>query len=318
MGKMKASILAIICIIFAITIFMKNNDKIYKSFGVTVKSSEENTDKPKEDIKKEEQIIIEDEQPEQIEEENVEITTENNIESSDDSIEQEVEYITISPEDVRIPILMYHSISNDDPNNTLLIPVDMFNEQMTWLKENGFTAMSMDDVIEAMSTGKVPKKPVAITFDDGYADNYNNAFPILKNNNMMGTFFIITDKTDNDGWYMSSDMLKEMKEAGMKIENHTSNHLELNTLSREEQIESIKTAQDSLREVIGVESKFLCYPVGRYDYTTIEVSQELGIKAAVTTEHGISSINNGVYELNRVRIAPMSIESFAELFLEYN
>lgn len=232
--------------------------------------------------------------------------------------EELIEYINVPVEEVRIPILMYHSICNDDPNNSLMIPTEMFAEQMEWLRENDFTAMSMDDVIEAMNTGKVPKRPVLITFDDGYADNYINAFSELKNNNLKGTFFIISDTiTEEGGYYMSTSMLKEMKEAGMEIENHTANHLELNNLSREDAIDSIKRGQEFLRSVIGSNGNYLCYPVGRYSDETIEIQKELGIKAALTTQGGISSIADGKYELKRIRISPMNIENFAGIFSEY-
>ena len=86
--------------------------------------------------------------------------------------EKEIEYINIAPEEVRIPILMYHSISDEDPNNNLLVPPSMFEEQMAWLEANGFTAMNLDEALESMETGKVPKRPVVITFDDGYSALY--------------------------------------------------------------------------------------------------------------------------------------------------
>ena len=226
----------------------------------------------------------------------------------------ETEFISINSEDVRIPILMYHSISDENPENSLMVPPSMFEEQMAWLEENGFTAMNLDEAIEAMETGKVPKNPVVITFDDGYMDNYKSAFPILKNHNLKATFFVITDGVDN-GYYMSSDMLKEMQAEGMSIENHTANHLELNKLSREDAYEEIKKAQDYLRDTIGSNGDYLCYPVGRYSDETIEICKELGIKAAVTTEGGTSSINDGKFQLKRVRISPMSIESFSALLL---
>ena len=224
--------------------------------------------------------------------------------------------INIAPEEVRIPILMYHSISDDDPNNNLLVPPSMFEEQMAWLEANEFTAMDLDEALESMETGKVPKRPVVITFDDGYSDNYTSAFPTLKNHGLKATFFVITDGVD-DGYYMSSDMLKEMQAAGMSIQNHTANHLELDKLSREDAYDSIKRGQDFLRNNIGSDANYLCYPVGKYNDETIEIEKELGIKAATTTQGGISSMGDGLYQLKRVRIYPMGIESFASIFSEY-
>ena len=117
---------------------------------------------------------------------------------------------------------------------------------------------------------------------------------------------------------MSTDMLKEMQTAGMSIENHTANHLELDKLSREDAYDSIKRAQDFLRNNIGADANYLCYPVGKYNDETIEIGKELGIKAATTTLGGISFfISDGLYQLKRVRIYPMNIESFASIFSEY-
>lgn len=245
---------------------------------------------------------------------------EENQEKNNDEIEGEpieIQYVEMDPQQVEIPILMYHSISADDPENGLLVPPDMFSEQMKWLSENGFTTMLLDDVVEALNTGKVPKKPVAITFDDGYADNYTAAFPILKENNMKATFFIITNNTDKDGYYMSSNMLKEMKEYGMAIENHTAYHFELAGASISDQKMSIEDGMNYLKDVIGVDSKYLCYPVGKFDENTIAINSELGIKAAVTTVNGFADISDNIYQLDRIRIAPMSIESFASIFSSF-
>lgn len=226
----------------------------------------------------------------------------------------EVEYINIAPEEVSIPILMYHSICADYPDNSLMVAPELFNEQMAWLNNNGFTTMSLEEVYEALETGKVPARPVAITFDDGYTDNYTEAYPILKEYGMKATFFIITNNTDQDGYYMSTEMLKEMKEYGMEIENHTAYHFELGGAALEDQKMTIEDGQAFLKDNLGVESKFLCYPAGKYDDTTVSLGAQLGIKAAVTTEYGFASKNDGFYTLKRVRISPMSMESFSSIF----
>ena len=271
-------------------------------FGIVSCGKNEENNKPIDATKNEEQQI--DDNNENVEQDN----QEEHEEEESKVEEKEVEYINISPEEVRIPILMYHSISDDDPNNNLLVPPNMFEEQMAWLEANEFTAMSLDEALEAMETGKVPKRPVVITFDDGYSDNYTSAFPSLKNHGLKATFFVITDGVDN-GYYMSSDMLKEMQAAGMSIE--------LDKLSREDAYDAIKRGQDFLRNNIGSDGNYLCYPVGKYNDETIEIQKELGIKAATTTQGGISSIGDGLYQLKRVRIYPMSIESFSSIFSEY-
>ena len=134
---------------------------------------------------------------------------------------------------------------------------------------------------------------------------------------MKATFFIITNNTDVDSFYMNSSMLKEMNENGMGIENHTSRHIEFPNISREDKIAIIEEGKTALKEKVGVDSKFICYPVGKYDSETIELQKELGIEAAVTTEPGISSSNDGLYTLKRIRVSPMDIESFKTFFVEF-
>lgn len=293
MYKRIASIVLVILVVLVVFFYNKVNEanNIVKKIIVS-KSNDSN----KEDLKPEESL-------------------ESQVKQEEN--EQGVELINIPIDEIQVPILMYHSISDADSTNNLLVPPDMFEEQIKWLKDNDFTAILLDDLIEAMETGNVPKRPVAITFDDGYVDNYTDAYKTLKKYNMKAAFFIITDNVDKDSGYMNSAMLKEMKDSGMAIENHTSNHLELNKLSKSEQISSIKDGQDFLRNTIGVEGQFLCYPVGRYNDTTIEVAQELGIKAAVTTEGGISSLSDGLYQLKRLRIFPMSLENFSQMFSDF-
>ncbi|CAM2731558.1 polysaccharide deacetylase family protein [Hathewaya histolytica] len=230
---------------------------------------------------------------------------------------ENISYIKKDPKEVQIPILMYHSISDKDPKNGLLVPRKQFKEQVEWLHKNGFTPMLMEDVLESINTGKVPKRPVALTFDDGYVDNYNDAYKILSENNMKGTFFVITDCTNASNEYMNLEMLKEMKEKGMGIESHTHNHLELVRLSKQEKINSIRKSQEFLKSNLGVDSKYLCYPVGKYDKETIEVAKSLGIKGAVTTKNGFAKKEDGELSLRRIRISPMKLEAFKEIFNKY-
>lgn len=213
---------------------------------------------------------------------------------------------------IKIPILMYHSINDNDPENKMVLPINMFKEQMLWLKENDFNTLTLDEAMIALENDSIPENPVVITFDDGYIDNYENAFPILKENNIKATFFIITTFVDN-GYYMSSDMLKEMQNTGMEIENHTVDHVRLSLLSRENIYNEIKSAQEFLRDNIGASGDYLAYPFGWYSNKVINIANELNIKAAVTIHKGKISFKSNRYKLKRIEIDPMSIDKFKKL-----
>lgn len=241
----------------------------------------------------------------------------NNIVSSNIELQKASHYISKSISDTYIPILMYHSISDRDPSNTLLVSPSQFDNEMAWLNDNGFTSLSLEELYYSLTTGNVPEKPVVITFDDGYDDNYINAYPILQKYGLIGNFFVITDYMGTEPGFMNIDMLKEMHSNGMVIESHTSNHKELKNLSDEAKISSLKNAQSFLKDNLNIDSKFLCYPVGRYDESTKNIVSSLGIKLAVTTEPGLANINQGLTSLKRVRISPMSLDSFKSNFKSF-
>lgn len=211
---------------------------------------------------------------------------------------------------VRVPILMYHYVSTppedaDKYRIDLSVEPALLRQQLTYLAENGFTAIDLYDLSLAISNKRaLPDKPIILTFDDGYIDNYENAYPLLEEFGFQGTFFVITDFVDqNHPAYMSWDMLRELHAAGHRIESHTLNHPDLSQMSREGMYGQIAGAQQAIAEQIGHTPRYLCYPGGRYDETTIEVLQELDLWGAVTTQGGRWHGFEDRYEWRRVRIS---------------
>ncbi len=91
-----------------------------------------------------------------------------------------------------IPVLMYHSIDYEK-NNELRIPKDKFREQMQYLKDNGFHPITLDELYSnIVFNTTLQDKPIVLTFDDGYSDNYTNAYPVLKEFGFKATVFVIT------------------------------------------------------------------------------------------------------------------------------
>lgn len=114
-----------------------------------------------------------------------------------------------------IPVITYHSIqdSNED-GNEYIIKTESFEEMVKGLKENNFTFLSLSDVEDIVYNGKdLPEKPVLITLDDGYKDNYTNVYPIIKKYDAHASIFLIGSKLDSEGFLSSSDVI-EMAESG--------------------------------------------------------------------------------------------------------
>lgn len=201
-----------------------------------------------------------------------------------------------------VPILMYHYIrtapEGDTLGQNLSVTPTNFASQMKWLKENNYVALNLVDLADPnkKAISKIifdKKKPIIITFDDGYEDAYTNAWPILKENNFTGTFFIIRNFVGKSE-YMNQDQINVLSNAGMEIGSHTLSHPSLEKLSDENQRTQIFDSKTT--------AKTFCYPSGKYNETSISLLKEAGYLAAVTTQPGIANQDSNLFELPRVRI----------------
>jgi peptidoglycan/xylan/chitin deacetylase (PgdA/CDA1 family) len=209
-----------------------------------------------------------------------------------------------------VPILMYHYTSvppadADIYRLDLSVTPDNFREQMNWLKSNGYETISLYDLIYALNIGwpPLPDKPVILTFDDGYVDNYEFAFPILKEFGYTGTFFILTDVTDRgEPAYMTWDMLREMYAAGNSIEVHGREHVDMANRDYDWLVFNLLGASQTIEANLGQRPRFLSYPAGSYDDLVISTAQQLEYWAAVTTHNGTEHTKDNLFELRRLRV----------------
>lgn len=222
---------------------------------------------------------------------------------------------------LKVPILMYHYISEPPPDSDvyrvdLSVAPNSFRQQMAYLKENGYTTIDFYDLSSAIvAHSELPEKPILLTFDDGYIDNYEEAFPILQEFGYKGTFFVVTEFIDagREG-YMTWEMIEEMAQAGQRIESHSRTHPDLSTKSRDGLIWEILGSQETLTAHIGYKPRYFCYPGGTYNDETIQILKELDFWGAVTTENGSWHGFNDRFEWRRVRMRyTTSIEEFARL-----
>ena len=214
--------------------------------------------------------------------------------------EEEPVYPKVS--NYEVPILMYHYIriapEGDTLGQNLSVTPTNFASQMQWLKENNYTTLNLSDLadpnkkeISRIISDK--KKPIIITFDDGYEDAYTNAWPILKENGFNGTFFIIRNFVGRVE-YMNQNQIDILSKAGMKIGSHSLSHPSLEKASDTDQRTQIFDSKES--------AQTFCYPAGKYNDMTIALLKKAGYSAAVTTQPGIADENSSLFELPRVRM----------------
>ena len=225
------------------------------------------------------------------------------------------EGLTLTDQNVGVPVLYYHSVNPTEANEVIISPTKL-KEQLQFVKDSGYTTLTMTQLNDYLINNKsIPEKSILITFDDGYTDNYTNAFPILKELNMNATVFIITSGIDS-GYYMSSSQLKEMSDYGIDIESHTVNHLHLNQLSYEKQLEELKNSRDKLKSIINKEVTTVAYPFGDFNDDTKRAVKDAGYTFAFTTNRGYADRDDSPILLDRIYVSSKyTMENFKDRLL---
>lgn len=188
-------------------------------------------------------------------------------------------------------------------------PLD-FAAQMQFLSEHGYRTMLVPELLAEVAKPR-HDKIVALTFDDGYADAYSEALPVLRRYGMRATFYVISGFVGHHG-YLSPDQAKEMAAAGMEIGSHTVNHPDLTHLDALGLRRELGDSRASLESLIGGPVLDFCYPSGKSDPAARAAVDKAGYRTAVTTQYGFAASGQDPLLLPRVRISGgMTLPEFA-------
>lgn len=231
----------------------------------------------------------------------------NLIESIDDSIKNNnkknrFENVSLTSDNIGIPVLYYHSVDENAANEVTITP-EKLQEQLDYINDNNYVTITMTELYDHIENNKpIPEKSILITFDDGYMNNYTEAFPMLKELNMTATIFCVGNSLDGS-YYLSEEAIKEMSDYGIDIESHTVNHVHLDTMSYDEQLLELKNSKNILEKITGKEVLSLAYPFGDYNDNTIKAAKDAGYKMGFTTKLGLSDRTDDIYKLDRIYIS---------------
>jgi hypothetical protein len=199
-----------------------------------------------------------------------------------------------------VPILEYHVLGSPPegaPYPELYVGRTDFEKQMDWLEEQGYEAVTLEQVQEAWyHGGKLPPKPIVLSFDDGYRPQFTFALPTLRKHGWAG---VLNLKAEGSDLYESN--VKAMIAAGWELAAHTIHHLDLTELGPEELTEEVEGSRKLLQKEYGVPVNNFCYPAGQFDETVVEAVEAAGYTGATTEISGYAE-SDKPFELARLEI----------------
>ncbi|WP_068808868.1 polysaccharide deacetylase family protein [Thauera phenolivorans] len=228
------------------------------------------------------------------------------------------------PVDYRHPrVLMYHMISPHRKGarfNGLRVPPERFEAQLAWLRRNGWQFFTVNELWARWDA--LPEKSVAITFDDGYADNLHAALPLLEKYDARATVYMVVDRHDRD-WStakkahhdsgelarepkLSDDEVRRLLASGrIEIGSHTLTHINMKTTPLADKRRELIESRRALEQDFGVPVSSFAYPFGIYAAEDVALARECGYQTAVTTVDGIDprSPRPDPLELKRIKVS---------------
>lgn len=241
------------------------------------------------------------------------------------------------PKEKDIPIFLYHSVKpklEENHNQSMVVTLAKFEEDLKYLKDNGYTSIDIKTLIDYKNNHrtKLPKKPFVITFDDGYLDNYEYAYPLLKQYKTKAVIYTIVWSIGRDKFILNDnpinahftwDQGKEMIDSGLiELESHTfdmhnpaglSYGYEQACGSGLEPIEGestenhyeriykdIEKSKVLMEENLGISVNTIAYPYGRYNDTVIQVIKDLGFELGFIVED--DGPDKSIFEIKRIPV----------------
>ncbi len=217
---------------------------------------------------------------------------------------------------MQIPVLAYHKI--DEPTADIKLrgaftSPKNFRKQMLYLKKRNFVFYTAAELIDFYrENGAFPPKAIVVTLDDGWKDNYTNAFPIMRDLQIKATIFLVpscigqTSSTvvadgESGREHLSLDDVREMSEFGIEFGSHTLNHKLLHQVSPPEIRFEVEESKKEIENLIQKPCRTFAYPAGFFTETAQAAVQSAGYIAAFSTVYGNCDEIN-LYALNRIEI----------------
>lgn len=228
-----------------------------------------------------------------------------------------------------IPILLYHSIDNEavPQFKKWTVSPHTFDQHLRYLSEAGYQPLTVTEFASHLTnqtTSQLPEKPVVITFDDGFADFYTNALPILQRYKMVATLYIVTqyiggtsewlqDMGEGNRPMLNWEQIMEIHKAGIECAPHTHSHSLLDLLDRKEAFNEIAESKSLLENHLGIAMQSFAYPGGIYDKAVRQMVIQQGFTSSCAVKRNMSSLKDDLFALARLIVSDIPVEQFIKL-----
>jgi peptidoglycan/xylan/chitin deacetylase (PgdA/CDA1 family) len=259
--------------------------------------------------------------------------------------------VTYENKQIKIPVLTYHHFSTERTDNSLIVHPDLFDQQMKYIHDQGYTSLSDEDLAKIYAGQMdIPEKPILITLDDGYESNYNLAYPILKKYNLKATIFLIVRRIYDQHReilpynYLDWQEIKEMSDSGLiSFQSHTYNmhfmdpknnlgaithpmsvngKVETDDEYDQRVLNDLALSKSIIEQKLGKKVVSFAYPFGHYNKHTEELVKQAGFQFSFSVKSGSNALVNGPYLLRRASVPgvikvgmsriPASFDSFPD------
>jgi peptidoglycan/xylan/chitin deacetylase (PgdA/CDA1 family) len=204
-----------------------------------------------------------------------------------------------------VPILMYHVIGSPPagaPFPDLYVSRDDFALQLAWLHAHGYHAVSLRRVYDYWKHGKtLPPRPIVLTFDDGYPQDFTAARPLLAQRHWPGVLNLAV-RNLLDG-KLTVRQIRLMIRQGWEVDAHTINHIDLTTLDASSLRHEVAGSRAWIRRRFHVPVAFFCYPSGRYNARVVAAVRKAGFLGATIEGESSASPRDGLFTLPRIRVS---------------
>jgi len=219
-----------------------------------------------------------------------------------------------------VRILTYHRVTDAHPADRLCVPVARFREQMAYLSRAGYRTVGVAQIVDwVRGRAELPQQAVAITFDDGFADNFLHAYPALARHGFRACFFIPTAfiasgqtsphpaQDQPMSWGQLEELLRDHQEIGA----HSVTHRKLAMLPDGEAVREVRESKAVLETRLKRSIELFCYPAGSYTTAVRQAVVDAGFVGACTVEPGANQAGTDPFTLRRTEIsASDSIRDF--------